>query len=215
MNMKNCTLNSTRSLCRQESLASLKEVLVPIRIELEAEGLKIKDQFTWNLNEQAITPDKFAEYVCHDLSINPASYIPMIASSIKSQIADFKAFYQLNDFPIAQDSRVIIKLDIFTGKVHLRDRFEWDLSSSSASPEDFAKTLVQDLGLGSEFVTMIAHSIREQIYKIRKDGEYDQTFAIERPFRAEEEARSWAPCVDCGEIETDDVDESGLDRHTR
>jgi SNF5 / SMARCB1 / INI1 len=33
-----------------EALASMKEVLVPIRVEFEVEGLKITDTFTWNMN---------------------------------------------------------------------------------------------------------------------------------------------------------------------
>jgi SNF5 / SMARCB1 / INI1 len=82
--------------------------------------------------------------------------VPTISNTIKSQIADHKRFYQTLDYPVIEDSRVIIKLDIFAGRVHLRDRFEWDLASD-ASPEDFAKIMAQDLGLGGEFCALIAH----------------------------------------------------------
>ena len=36
------------------------EVLVPIRLDMEIEGHKLRDTFTWNKNEQLITPEQFA-----------------------------------------------------------------------------------------------------------------------------------------------------------
>ena len=45
----------------------------------------------------------------------------------------------------------------------LVDQFEWDLSNPLNNPEDFAKQLCSDLGLGGEFVTTIAYSIRGQL----------------------------------------------------
>jgi SWI/SNF-related matrix-associated actin-dependent regulator of chromatin subfamily B member 1 len=48
----------------------------------------------------------------------------------------------------------------------LKDRFEWDISETDNSPEDFAELLCNELGLNTEFVTQIAHQIREQVCKI-------------------------------------------------
>ena len=45
----------------------------------------------------------------------------------------------------------------------LADQFEWDLSNPHNSPEEFARQLCADLGLGGEFVTAIAYSIRGQL----------------------------------------------------
>jgi hypothetical protein len=47
-------------------------------------------------------------------------------------------------------------LDINVGKVHLRDKFEWDLCSE-ITPEQFAETLAGDLSLGGEFISLISH----------------------------------------------------------
>ena len=105
-------------------------------------------------------------------------------------------------------------MDIKVGKVHLRDRFEWDLASED-SPETFAKTLVNDLNLGGEFVSLVAFSIREQIFRVLQTGEFEPTFPIEKPFRSEEEARSWAPFVDCGDKEEDEEDTIEQDRKQR
>ena len=63
----------------------------------------------------------------------------------------------------------------------LRDQFEWPLDPCTPhaddsdvprpvahpTPESFARQLCSDMCLGSEFVSMIAHSIREQLYQAR------------------------------------------------
>jgi hypothetical protein len=53
--------------------------------------------------------------------------------------------------------------------VNLRDRFEWDLADNTAgAPEVFSRQLASDLGIGGEFVAIIAHAIREQLYRHKK-----------------------------------------------
>ena len=47
--------------------AQQPDLLVPIRIDLELDGQKIRDTFTWNKNEQLVTPEIFAEILCDDL----------------------------------------------------------------------------------------------------------------------------------------------------
>ncbi|GAA5904355.1 hypothetical protein JCM6882_003204 [Rhodosporidiobolus microsporus] len=59
--------------------------------------------------------------------------------------------------------RVLIKLDITLDTIQLVDRFEWDITNPSNSPEEFAETFATELGLTGEFATAIAHAIREQV----------------------------------------------------
>lgn len=49
------------------------------------------------------------------------------------------------------------------GNISLVDQFEWDMSERENSPEKFALKLCSELGLGGEFVTTIAYSIRGQL----------------------------------------------------
>lgn len=136
--------------------ATSNDVLVPITVEIDLEDFKITDTFTWNLNEKVITPEKFAEYFCGDLGLDLAHYASTVSRSIRNQVEAFKKYYQFSDSPIHEDTRTIIRLDILVGKVQLRDRFEWDLASD-LKPEIFAAQLVNDLQLGGEFVTLVAH----------------------------------------------------------
>jgi hypothetical protein len=64
-------------------------------------------------------------------------------------------------------------------------------------------------------ISFFNFSIREQIHKVRASGDFDPTFAIEKPFRSEEEARAWSPHVDFGENPDDDDDGNGGDDQDR
>lgn len=55
------------------------------------------------------------------------------------------------------------QLNIHVGNISLVDQFEWDMSERENSPESFALTLCSELGLGGEFVTTVAYSIRGQL----------------------------------------------------
>lgn len=175
--------------------ANQTDVLVPVRIDLELEGQKIRDTFTWNKNELLITPEIFAEILCDDLDLNPSCFIPAISQSIRQQLDSHP-----NDTIIEDntDQRVIVKLNIHVGNVSLVDQFEWDISEPQNSPEEFAKTLAAELGLGGEFVTSIAYSIRGQL------AWHQKTFAvIESPLptvdcivRPINEADQWCPFLE-------------------
>jgi len=66
-------------------------------------------------------------------------------------------------------------LNIHVGNVSLVDQFEWDMSDKSNSPEEFARVLASELGLGGEFVTAIAYSIRGQLSWHHKTFSYSET----------------------------------------
>ena len=57
----------------------------------------------------------------------------------------------------------LLQLNIQVGNTSLVDQFEWDLTNPLNSPEQFARQLCADLGLGGEFVPTIAYSIRGQL----------------------------------------------------
>ncbi|KAE8291753.1 SWI/SNF-related matrix-associated actin-dependent regulator of chromatin subfamily B member 1 [Larimichthys crocea] len=113
--------------------ATQSEVLVPIRLDMEIEGQKLRDAFTWNMNEKLMTPEMFAEILCDDLDLNPLAFVPAIASAIRQQIESYPTDSILED---QADQRVIIKLNIHVGNISLVDQFEWDMSERENSPEN-------------------------------------------------------------------------------
>lgn len=66
--------------------------------------------------------------------------------------------------------RCPLRISVTVGNVQLTDRLEWDLLAGHhpLAPEFVAERLCAELGLGGEFCTAVAHSIREQVYMYSK-----------------------------------------------
>ncbi|KAG5454875.1 SWI SNF, matrix associated, actin dependent regulator of chromatin, sub b, member 1 [Clonorchis sinensis] len=190
------------------------ECLVPIRLDIECDGVKLRDCFTWNRNEQLITPEQFAEVLCDDLDINPITFVPAIVSAIKQQVDA----HPVEDLLVGQtDTRVIIRLNIHVGNISLVDQFEWDMSERENSPEQFASRLCAELGLGGEFVTAVAYSIRGQLAWHQRIYAFSESPlpTVDVAFRNSNEADQWSPVV---EVLTDAEMEKKIrdqDRNTR
>ncbi|KAJ9087012.1 SWI/SNF chromatin-remodeling complex subunit [Entomophthora muscae] len=163
----------------------MPETLVPIRLDIEAGGMTLSDAFTWNLHDDFINVEVFAEGLCRDLQLPVQLFRDSIVESIRHQLLDYAQHGQEGErflevmnqgsevevpAKLSQltELRILIKLDITVGRVSLVDQFEWDILCPLNSPERFASILSADLGLGGEFTTAIAHSIREQIYAFVK-----------------------------------------------
>jgi hypothetical protein len=149
-------------------LASLKNMkLVPIRLDIEQEGVRLRDTFTWNLYDDLISPDLFAKIICEDNHIG-ANLIPVVAKQIKEQLDDYfqhapEAMESLESWNRGSDSndsviekdlpelRTIIKLDITIDQQSVIDQFEWDIACRRNSPELFAEQMVLELKLHPEF----------------------------------------------------------------
>ncbi|KAH9474828.1 SWI/SNF chromatin-remodeling complex subunit SNF5 [Psilocybe cubensis] len=91
--------------------------------------------------------------------LGEAAFKPMTVDELQQNL-DEKLMHE--------DMRILIKLDIIVASIKLDDQFEWDLDNPNASPEEFAEVYTQELGLGGEFKTAIAHSIREQVQTYQK-----------------------------------------------
>lgn len=151
------------------------EELVPVRVEVDVDKIRLRDTFTWNLHDRLVDVGLFSAGLVEDMGLRMPSDKPVF-DQVQQQIRD-----QLNDFfPMVyseedaldpelpysayknDDMRILIKLNIAIGPITLVDQFEWDINNPQNSPEDFARSMAQDLSLSGEFTTAIAHCIREQ-----------------------------------------------------
>jgi hypothetical protein len=75
---------------------------------------------------------------------------------------------------------------------------EWDMSEKQNNPEEFALILCSELGLGGEFVTAIAYSIRGQLSWHQRTYAYSEAPlpTVEVPFRTPSESDQWAPFLE-------------------
>merc|ERR1719225_1818079 len=177
--------------------AAQSEVLVPIRLDMDIEGQKLRDTFLWNKHETMLAAEQFAEVLCDDLDLNPLNFVPAIAAAIQQQVESFPSESD-NLLKEQKDQRVVIKLNIHVGNISLVDQFEWDLAEETNSPEDFSRKICADLGLGGEFATAVLYSIRGQLAWHMKTYVFSETQMppIENAFRNQSEADIWSPFLE-------------------
>ncbi|RMZ82082.1 hypothetical protein DV737_g2193, partial [Chaetothyriales sp. CBS 132003] len=164
-------------LSRKDMAAQAEQVeeLVPIRLDIEWGKIKLRDTFTWNLNDRTTNIAAFAEKVVEDFGLEVSTCKPLILSAtnaITEQITDYCPQIYPEDealnphLPYSayknDEMRILVKLNITIGQNTLIDQFEWDVNNPLNSPEDFARQMTNELSLAGEFTTAIAHSIREQ-----------------------------------------------------
>ena len=162
---------------RKDQAAQAEQIdeLVPIRLDIEWDKIRLRDTFTWNIHDRVIVPELFAQQLLEDLNPDLAhneALVHQIVNSMQEQIHDFHPHVFMGEealdphlpyFAYKNDEmRIVIKLNITIGQHTLVDQFEWDINSPLNSPEEFAKKMTADLSLSGEFTTAIAHSIREQ-----------------------------------------------------
>ncbi|KAJ7034012.1 hypothetical protein C8F04DRAFT_956900 [Mycena alexandri] len=155
-----------------------KSALVPIRVEFETDTHRIRDCFVWNLNEELIQPENFAKIFCADLDLPAVPWVETVTNQIRAQLEEHEAIGRLevtaDDYAAegeepVPECRVILSIDVQIATHHLLDHIEWDLLSP-LTPEAFAQTLCQELGLTGEALPLIAHAIHEELLKHKKDA---------------------------------------------
>ncbi|XP_075082663.1 chromatin structure-remodeling complex protein BSH isoform X1 [Nicotiana tabacum] len=140
------------------------ENLVPIRLDIEIDGQRFRDAFSWNPNDPDSEVVVFAKRTVKDLKL-PPGFITQIAQSIQSQLTEFRS-YEGQDMYTGE--RVVpIKLDLRVNHTVIKDHFFWDLNNFESDPEEFARTFCKDMEIEDpEVGPAIAISIREQLYEI-------------------------------------------------
>lgn len=151
------------------------EELVPIRLDIEHDKIKLRDTFTYNLHERVTPSEIFADTLVEDFQVPPeytGLMIQQVNQKLNEQLQDHypHVFIQeesldphLPYFAYKNDEmRILVKLNITIGPHTLVDQFEWEINNPMNSPEEFARQMTKDLSLSGEFATAIAHQIREQ-----------------------------------------------------
>jgi SWI/SNF-related matrix-associated actin-dependent regulator of chromatin subfamily B protein 1 len=155
--------------------ADIVEDLVPIRLEIEHDRIKLRDTFTWNLHDSVTDVEYFAAGLIHDFNV-PLESAPMVlrqaSERLREQIQEYYPHVFATEtgldpqLPYSayknDEMRILIKLNITIGTHTLVDQFEWDINNPMNEPEEFAQVMATDMSLSGEFTTAIAHQIREQ-----------------------------------------------------
>ena len=137
-------LRLTRKTARQQ--AECLEDLVPLRIDIELDKLRLRDTFTWNLHDRTVPPKLFADALVEDLQI-PAEFRDSVSRSVREEITDQLQNYYPQVWPASEayeaglpywehkndDMRITIRLNITVGHITLVDQFEWDINNPQNS----------------------------------------------------------------------------------
>ncbi|KAB8346142.1 hypothetical protein FH972_023188 [Carpinus fangiana] len=151
------------------------EELVPIRLDLEFEKLRLRDTFTWNLHDRTVPPEILAQGLIEDFRVPPEAahaLTDQVYHNIVDQITDYHPHIFIEEEPLDphlpysayknDEMRIKIALNITIGQHTLVDNFDWDINNPHNDPEEFARIMALELSLSGEFTTAITHSIREQ-----------------------------------------------------
>ncbi|THG11995.1 hypothetical protein TEA_003158 [Camellia sinensis var. sinensis] len=161
--------------------------LVPIRLDIEIDGQRFRDAFTWNPSDPDSEVVVFARRTVKDLKLPPA-FVTQIAQSIQSQLTEFRSFegqdmytgekivpikdFNMENLPVEMKNHQPMAanqstLDLRVNHTLIKDQFLWDLNNFDCDPEEFARTFCRDLGIEDpEVGPAIAVAIREQLYEI-------------------------------------------------
>lgn len=142
------------------------EDYIPIQISVSHNGIIEKINIIWNYNENVITPEMLTKIILEDNGW-PVSHEQEVLWNLKKNIDAHKRFTYEFDSEF-DELLCTIELNIVEDNIKLSDRFEWDLFDDSNNPGDFAKILVNDLGLPKKFENLIAFEIHRQIYNFKK-----------------------------------------------
>ncbi|KAI1771368.1 SNF5-domain-containing protein [Hypoxylon cercidicola] len=155
--------------------AEQHEELVPVRLDVDWDKIKLRDTFTWNLHERIVGAELFAAHLIEDMGLKAPAAQPVFEQVVQQMHEQFNDFYPFvfsdedaldPELPYSawknDEMRILVKLNITIGQHTLVDQFEWEINNPLNSPEEFAASMAKDLALSGEFTTAIAHCIREQ-----------------------------------------------------
>ncbi|ORY59073.1 uncharacterized protein BCR38DRAFT_460439 [Pseudomassariella vexata] len=194
--------------------AEQHEELVPVRLDVDWDKIRLRDTFTWNLHERIIAPELFAMQLVEDMGLKPPAAQPVYDQALQQiheQLNDFYPFVFSDEdaldpeLPYSawknDEMRILVKLNITIGQHTLVDQFEWEINNPLNSPEEFAASMAKELSLSGEFATAIAHCIREQTQLFTRslpveDPDLVAAFLpspLTSVFRPQQQAKEYAP----------------------
>ncbi|KAI9906089.1 hypothetical protein PsorP6_014219 [Peronosclerospora sorghi] len=132
-----------RKLYNYPKFPTQDTLLVPIRLDIDIEGYRYIDSFSWNVHEKDFTYETFAAALVRDLDL-PDCFYRRIAKSIEEQIEKAQKSLPWH-VAVTSESLHPIFVNLRLNDTIYIDRFEWDLSNPDNSPEHFARVVCEEL----------------------------------------------------------------------
>ncbi len=148
------------------------EMLVPVKIDITYKGARLVDSFCMSIKSSPYDVLEVSWQTCTDYNL-PSGFQWRVYLQIQEHIVAYReivnTFLTANDVPCTDypnmNSLLSFHVALRHGTVDYSDKFHWDATAASCSPEDFAKITCADLGLPMEMEPAIAHRIRESVMR--------------------------------------------------
>lgn len=131
--------------------------LVPMRIDIELEGRRLREFITWESQEPNFTPHFFAEVLCEEQKL-PQPFAKEITRTIEQKLSRYEKYHPGN-----YECLQVLEIEVRVDGLVLRDRLVWDINNLDNCPDAFAQMLCADLGLGGDVAACVSNAIREKI----------------------------------------------------
>jgi hypothetical protein len=150
-----------------------EEILAPLKVDISFKGARYVDSFCWNCNPETNTmsPYEFSCRTCADVGL-PDGFQLKMAMQIQEQVDAYRILINMlkshgTEIISRMNSLMPMTLGIRLHTVDYADHFQFDCCNSTPyAPEYFAKVTVMNLGLPGEMEPVIAHNIRENIFRM-------------------------------------------------
>ena len=73
----------------------MQDLLAPIRLSIEQDGIKYVDAFTWNVNDATLKANTFADLLVQDMEL-PTYFAALIAVAIDTQLEEFASLNEVS-----------------------------------------------------------------------------------------------------------------------
>ncbi|KAF4321427.1 hypothetical protein G195_005355 [Phytophthora kernoviae 00238/432] len=121
---------------RKPRRVSVAELICPIRLDVDLDGVRFQDTFLLNAANPGCSPEAIAAQIAHDEKMNE-KLKDAIAESIRRQILTLTSCVSTEQKP---ERLYPIYLDLIINGFSLRDQFEWDITNDFTAAQKFAST---------------------------------------------------------------------------
>jgi hypothetical protein len=144
--------------------------MMPIRIDIEADGCKLREAFLWRPDDPLLTPARLAHLLCDDFGVDRAVFTPLLTQSITEQWQDYQAFVDAKRGVSFRLVKARIPLDVIVGGVQFVDEggVVVDVGEEVGVLLKVGEGMCKDYELPAEFGPAISFSLIEQQYQIQR-----------------------------------------------
>lgn len=154
------------------------EYNVPMRVDVEAEGCKLREAFLWRpsmakYNNDAVDQDvlylqRIASMLCDDFDLDKHTLMPLIHQQLVDQLHDFRSFHDAQKGTTFLGVKATLIIDVLIGLIHVQDKLVVDVGTDQQVLMALAEQMAKEAELPAEFGPALSFSLLEQQYHLQR-----------------------------------------------